>query len=185
MKYKTIKHYNSSDCFHELTFSCYLKQPLFNNDYTCKLFLETLSQARKRHSFGIIAYVIMPTHVHLLICPLAEKYSISKILSGIKLPFSMRISNLSKRKSEKALRHFWQRGGGYDRNLVTMKAIKASIDYIHGNPVRMSLVDSPEEWPWSSARYYLGIEDNLLMMDSELLTGLKWQEACLFSRLCR
>jgi putative transposase len=78
----------------------------------------------------------MPTHVHLLICPLIEKYSISKILSGIKLPFSMRMSKLSKENRGAPLGHFWQRGGGYDRNLVTKKAIEVSIDYIHGNPVR-------------------------------------------------
>jgi putative transposase len=171
VKYKTIKHFNAPGCFHELTFSCYLKQPLFNCENTYKLFIETLSYARQKLNFGIIAYVIMPTHVHLLICPLQEKYSISKILSGIKLPFSMRMTLLSKESTGAPLGHFWQRGGGYDRNLVTEKAIKASIDYIHGNPVRKELVSSPEEWPWSSASYYLGIEDFLLKVDNELLGG--------------
>ncbi|MBY0589620.1 hypothetical protein K2X85_20805 [bacterium] len=31
---------------------------------------------------------------------------------------------------------FWQEGAGYDRNHWTADAIQASIDYIHGNPVK-------------------------------------------------
>jgi putative transposase len=162
MKYKKVKHMNEPGCFHELTFSCYQRQPLFDCDDKYKLFLLSLSQARSRHFFKIVAYVIMPNHVHLLICPPEGEYSISKILSGIKLPFSMRISKLSKAHTGKLQGHFWQRGGGYDRNLVSQKAILSSIEYIHSNPVRKGLVSFPEEWPWSSARYYLGIEDYLL-----------------------
>ena len=31
------------------------------------------------------------------------------------------------------------------------------IDYIHENPCRRGLVDLPEQWAWSSARWYEGI----------------------------
>jgi hypothetical protein len=37
---------------------------------------------------------------------------------------------------------FWQRGGGYDRDLHGAGAIHETIDYIHANPVR----------GWSSGR---------------------------------
>ena len=46
----------------------------------------------------------------------------------------------------------WQPGGGFDRNLWSAKAIHYSINYIEGNPVRAGLVETPEEWLWSSAR---------------------------------
>ena len=45
-----------------------------------------------------------------------------------------------------------QPGGGFDRNLWTAKAIHYSINYIEANPVRAGYVETPEEWPWSSAR---------------------------------
>ncbi len=51
---------------------------------------------------------------------------------------------------------FWQRGGGYDRDLRDPGVIHATIDYIHGNPVRAGLVEQPEDWPWSSAAYFAG-----------------------------
>jgi putative transposase len=51
---------------------------------------------------------------------------------------------------------FWQRGGGYDRNLWEPRYVWEMIDYIHANPVRRGLCRRPEEWPWSSARAYVG-----------------------------
>ena len=47
---------------------------------------------------------------------------------------------------------FWQRGGGYDRNLRTVADIYEKIEYVHNNPVRRGLAASAEEWPWSSCR---------------------------------
>jgi len=44
--------------------------------------------------------------------------------------------------------HFWQKGGGYDRNYITPKEIIKQVNYIHDNPVRKGLVDGPEEWDW-------------------------------------
>ncbi len=33
-------------------------------------------------------------------------------------------------------RRFWQPGGGYDRNITSIAALRAMIDYIHANPGR-------------------------------------------------
>jgi hypothetical protein len=49
-------------------------------------------------------------------------------------------------------RSFWQRGGGYDRNLTEPRTIWAEIASIHANPVRRGLCESATDWPWSSAR---------------------------------
>jgi len=52
-------------------------------------------------------------------------------------------------------RHFWLPGGGYDRNIETSTALLRMIDYIHMNPVRRGLIETPSEWKWSSAAWYL------------------------------
>ncbi len=49
---------------------------------------------------------------------------------------------------------FWQEGPGYDRNLNNVETVKASIAYIHENPVKRKLCRRAVEWRWSSARYY-------------------------------
>jgi putative transposase len=45
--------------------------------------------------------------------------------------------------------HFWQKGGGYDRNIYEPRAMLGSMDYLHLNPVRKDLVVRAEDWFWS------------------------------------
>ncbi len=64
---------------------------------------------------------------------------------------------------------FWQRGGGYDRNLVSKQAVLNAINYIHANPVRKNLLKSPDDWFWSSAGFYAGEENYPLKIDIDAL----------------
>lgn len=74
--------------------------------------------------------------------------------------------------SGKVAHRFWQRGGGYDRNLTQTKTVHATIDYIHANPVRRELVATPEDWYWSSARYFVGRTDVPLVPDVDSIPML-------------
>ncbi len=64
---------------------------------------------------------------------------------------------------------FWQRGGGYDRNVTEPRTVWLEIDYLHANPVRRNLCERPEEWSWSSAADYTGQKSGLLTIDFESL----------------
>ena len=46
---------------------------------------------------------------------------------------------------------FWQRGGGYDRNVFAPATVFEPIVYMHQNPVRRGLCAQPEDWLWSGA----------------------------------
>ena len=43
--------------------------------------------------------------------------------------------------------------------------IEEKLNYMHNNPVKRGLVSSPEEWPWSSFRFYYLNDSTLLSMD--------------------
>jgi len=105
----------------------------------------------------------MPEHVHLLLLP-KEGATISAILTTIKKSVSNRALGWLKREAPGFLdqledvqpngdRHyrFWQRGGGYDRNLRSLRDVHEKIRYIHENPVRRGLAQRPADWTWSSA----------------------------------
>lgn len=96
MKYKKIKHFNLPNNVHELTFSCFKNQGFLKDERFCRWFLYSLDKARIKYSFKLIAYVIMPDHVHLLIYPIEENYDMSKILSGIKVSLSRKVVNLAR-----------------------------------------------------------------------------------------
>jgi putative transposase len=51
---------------------------------------------------------------------------------------------------------FWQRGGGYDRNVIEPATLLEMIEYMHNNPVRRGLVETAADWIWSSARFHAG-----------------------------
>jgi len=118
----------------------------------------------------------MPEHVHLIIHPQAPRYSIAAILQSIKQPVSQRIVAYVRRTAPdfldrmydahpggRSAYRFWQRGGGYDRNLYSAAEIHEKIGYIHRNPVRRKLVQRPEDWEFSSARDYLELRSPPLL----------------------
>ena len=96
-----------------------------------------------------------------------SKEQVSEFLSRVKQPVSVQVhADLEKTPSrllerllvrERPGRHvfrYWQEGPGFDRNLFTVKAVQASIDYIHHNPVERGLCKLARDWRWSSARFY-------------------------------
>jgi len=148
---KTRRRYNTPGDAHELTFSCYRKLPLLNSDKTKDYLIRAIHSARLKHHFHLWAYVIMPDHVHLLIWPVKEDYSISRILKTIKQSSARQATNYLRKCNPKGLeqlatnqRHdtyrFWQDGGGYDRNISSLETLRFMVDYIHDNPVRKQLV---------------------------------------------
>ena len=165
---KRIQHFHEPGDLHELTFSCYRRLPLLTNDDWRRLLARSIDAAGQETGFKLAAFVLMPEHVHLLVVPTSPDPRIDLYLAKIKQPFSQSIKELLEQQASPLLARltvrerpgktcfrFWQEGPGYDRNLNTSKAIAASLDYIHLNPVRRGLVDRAVDWKWSSASWYL------------------------------
>jgi len=123
----------------------------------------------------------MPEHVHLLLRPIDPSYDVSRILWRIKRPVGRKairyleihapewLSRLTTARADgTSERRFWQAGGGYDRNIIEPTTVRAVIDYIHLNPVRRGLVERPEDWEWSSSRWYADIRPVPLEIDPTL-----------------
>lgn len=175
---KTRKTYNTPGHVHELTFSCYRRMALLNQDRTRQWLIEAMALARTKHDVALLAFVIMPEHVHLLIRPRNVEYEIGAFQKTLKQSVSrkaldwLRSHNpgfldrlAGERTSDRTRYHFWQPGGGYDRNIVEPGTLRRCVDYIHLNPVRRGLAQMPTDWSWSSARQYAGQTDVLIRMD--------------------
>jgi putative transposase len=164
---KRLKHYDQSGHAHELTFSCYNRLPLLENEAWCAYLAESIAAACHQQRFCLAAFVFMPEHVHLLVFPNAKVSKISAFLAAVKRPCSVRakqdlivtrsdlLQTLTVRERPgKISFRFWQEGSGYDRNLFSEAAVLAAIDYLHANPVRRGLCKSATGWTWSSAWFY-------------------------------
>jgi putative transposase len=132
----------------------------------CEWLAASVQTACDELDFALWAFVFMPDHVHLIVHPSRTAYDVSKLLAQIKQPTSRRALAFLRRESPDWLEklkvprgsrteyHFWQPGGGFDRNITEPRTLESMIDYLHNNPVRKSLVPRAAEWKWSSARYF-------------------------------
>jgi REP-associated tyrosine transposase len=170
--------YNEPGHAHFLTYSCFRRLPLLSRDRTRQWVIEALDAARQRLDFALWAYVIMPEHIHLLIHPRQTTYRMAHILAALKRPVSVQakgylqegghtewLRRLTVSERGRNVFRFWQAGSGYDENLWNDRPIRAVIDYIHANPVRRGLVESPTDWYWSSARVYAGLDKGPFVVD--------------------
>jgi putative transposase len=173
---KRCHRYNIEGNAHELTFSCYKNQRFLSAERVCKYLVDSVIASREKHQFDLWAYVFMPNHVHLLICPRKPKYSISNILLSIKQPVSRKAVDYLKNNNPNGLKHlatsqihrpyrFWQKGGGYDRNITKVKTIIDSICYLHNNPVRKNLVETTDQWYYSSAADWQDLRQGPISID--------------------
>jgi putative transposase len=60
---------------------------------------------------------------------------------------------------------YWQKGGGFDRNVRTLAEFCREVRYIHQNPVERDLVKEPQDWKWSSVRWWMGEREGELECD--------------------
>lgn len=162
---KTVRHFNDPGHAHCLTFSCYQKRPLLIHDEIRLAFLEKLADVRTSQGYDFLAYVLMPNHVHLLVKPCREQYSIARFLHVIKSPTGFHALRFL-RSTGASLPRFWQAGPGFDENVNNADRVRGLVEYLHNNPVRQGLVGSAVDWRWSSARFWAGCEEYDLALDS-------------------
>jgi putative transposase len=103
----------------------------------------------------------MPEHVHLLLSE-PEVGSPSTVMQVLKQRTAQALLPRRKRRNlrqhemfaEESRRALWQ-ARFYDFNVWTTKKRTEKLRYMHRNPVKRGLVDAPEQWRWSSSRFYL------------------------------
>lgn len=110
-------------------------------------FHENLSNQDK--FVDIIAYCLMPTHIHLILKQLKDK-GISFFMSQIANSYARYFNIKHKRKGP-----LWERE--FQNVLVTNdEQLLHLTRYIHLNPTSASLVKRPQDWISSSYREFLG-----------------------------
>lgn len=126
-------------------------QDIFFEDADRYRFYLLLQEGVERYGHRIHAFCLMSNHVHLAIQ--VGAVSLSRIMQNIGFRYTRWINwrrNISG--------HLFQ--GRFKAVLVDADSYLAELTrYIHLNPVRAGMVKSPEEYPWSGHRAYLGSEE--------------------------
>jgi putative transposase len=158
---------------HFITCSCYRRLPFLSQSRSRDCFLSILEQLRQRYHFVVAGYVVMPEHIHLLITE-PEIGSPSTVMQVLKQRTARALLPKRKRRNPRQSslfaelsqpRSFWQ-ARFYDFNVWTTKKRVEKLRYMHRNPVKRRLVESPEQWRWSSYRFYALDEAGLVKVNS-------------------
>ncbi len=183
------RFYGGGD-LHFITASCYRRQPLLGAARHRDLFVQVLELVRQRYRFVIVAYVVMPEHFHLLITE-PEKANPSVVIQALKLGVARRILSARKRREKQQAaqddpwlnpvpKHIWQ-ARFYDYNVWSGPKQVEKVRYIHRNPVRRGLAESPEQWRWSSFRAYASGETGLVRINDSTVLKMKIRERVSFT----
>lgn len=149
-----LKRYQKMGHLHFVTFCCYRREAYLEATKVRDLFEDALERIRCRYDFQVVGYVVMPEHVHLLVSePRRETLAVG--IQALKLSVA--------RRSEH--RPFWQ-ARYYDFNVFTEGKRVEKLEYMHWNPVRRGLVQTMEQWPWSSYRCYCAGEEGRVVVQS-------------------
>ena len=136
--------------------------PVFRTNLIAEITCGAINEARKSGGFLIFAYVVMPDHLHLVTDSSRSSKETHRFVNGIvsrriidHLKTNGHLESLEKLKIvEQSKGHkysLWQHHPD-TRLLWSEEMLRQRINYTHLNPVRASLVEHPDEWPWSSSR---------------------------------
>jgi REP element-mobilizing transposase RayT len=104
--------------------------------------MNTLFEGQEKRLYELGSWVVMPNHVHVLLCPIVD---IPRVVSGIKVASAKAANRLLGRTGP-----FWSRDY-FDRWVRDSIEEQRVIRYIENNPVTAGLCSEPEAWTFSSA----------------------------------
>ncbi len=158
---------------HFITFATVQWVDVFTRFCYVETVLNSLNFCIKEKGLQVYSWCVMSNHIHFIIS--AKNGNLSDILRDFKKFTSATIlkqienNNIESRKgwmlwifrqagsnnSRNNKYQFWQQDNR-PINIETEKLSSGKLQYIHNNPVRAGLVESPEDYLLSSARDYNG-----------------------------
>lgn len=124
--------------------------PVFFDDRDRYRFYLILQCAVEKFRCRMHAFCLMKNHIHLVVQ--VGEIPLSRIMQNVSLRFTKWINYSQSRTG-----HLFQ--GRYKALLIDADAyLLELVRYVHLNPVRAGATASPEEFPWTGHRGYLGKE---------------------------
>lgn len=123
--------------------------------------LEALDNA----AMDVNAYVFMPNHIHLLVTP-TDPQAIPKAMHSATRRYSGYFNKRYHRTGT-----LWE-GRYKSSTTLTQRHFLNCHRYIDLNPVRARIAQRPEEYAWSSHRFYAFGESNSLVQPHHAMAGL-------------
>jgi putative transposase len=133
----------------------YYHGPIWLKDHYIAQIVYNAILFRDKKEYDLIAFTIMPNHVHILFSPIEIKAivenksdtNITTILQGLKKFTAKECNKILNRSGS-----FWQYES-YDHVVKNDKELKNITNYILNNPVKANLCKNQEDWKYSYINY--------------------------------
>jgi len=137
----------------------------FFADEDYHFYLDCLGRGLRRFGVRLHAYVLMTNHVHLLLTPVDET-GISRLMQHLGRQYVGYINKTYRRTGT-----LWE--GRHKASLVQADTyLFTCMRYIELNPVTAGMVETPEQYPWSSYRHNAWGEPDELICQPPLYQAL-------------
>jgi putative transposase len=123
-----------------VTCCTYRRRPHLADTRVHSAFIEFARNAQKELGIAIGRYVIMPDHLHVFVSG-PDDFVLSRWVGTLKRVIGKQIDSSSSDP-------IWQRGF-FDHVLRSSESYSEKWNYVRENPVRVGLVKSAEDWPYS------------------------------------
>jgi putative transposase len=132
------------------------REKVFLNRGDYERYLSFLLKYSEEKRAAVLAYCLMPNHIHLLVRP-SEETALPKMMQGITLCYSKYFNGKNGRTGR-----LWE--CRYHSTVIDEESYLWSVSkYIENNPVRAGIVRRPQDYPYSSAKaHILGRKDPFL-----------------------
>ncbi|MCF2825885.1 MULTISPECIES: REP-associated tyrosine transposase [Pseudoalteromonas] len=125
--------------FYAITVTCKDRKSYFNSFSICAEAAKTIMACEKERLFKVIAFVLMPDHLHLII-QLNGSLSLSDAIRAVKGRITTRLRSFG-------VFSLWQKGY-YEHLIRSEDDLKEQARYIIQNPIRANLVTRVCEYPY-------------------------------------
>ncbi len=153
---------------HHITQRGNYRQKVFTQDSEYNTYLKWLGEYANKYKLDILAYCLMPNHVHFVAIP-HKSDSLARTFNTCHMRYSQYFN-----KKNHLVGHLWQ--GRFYSCVLDDNHLYATIRYIENNPVRAKLVKKAWDWNWSSARAHLNKEKSVISLKdiAEYMEVDKW-----------
>lgn len=125
--------------FYFVTFCCLHRTSIFLDAKRCEWMLDLLRSESSANSFNVLAYCLMPDHLHFLAEGLDSSNDLRHFVKSLKIKSSRQYS------AQFGL-VLWQMGF-HEHILRSTESVQSIAWYIWLNPVRKGLVAKPGDYP--------------------------------------
>ncbi|MEQ8174899.1 MAG: transposase [Syntrophomonadaceae bacterium] len=132
--------------FHYVTIFTRDEFPLFEDCHWAELLLNIFTFNKYALNYRVFGFVIMPSHLHIIIYPC--KVPLSQIILKNTANFTRYYHMIS---GDKDL--LWAKDY-YSHQISDYDSLHKVQNFIHLNPVRNNLVRTPDEYVYTSFRFY-------------------------------